>query len=214
MTHSSTTRANKLGMVLADVGPSILITSVTNSVAFSIGAIASPPEIRSINRQSFKFTITTCRLFCATVAAAMALAFVYQICLFCPTMVLTAKDELPPQAICPQFAKYIALIQTVAMLAPSLPLEQTGSTPFMQQHTDSPTHVPPLREAPAVPSSPHKVAAQHTQPTLRCIVSLLQTPTPRLFSLYPCKTGMRAGLLLYARFITSYAGRTLAAGMA
>ncbi len=77
--RSTISRCAKLGIVLADVGPSILITSITNSVAFSIGALASPPEIR---------------LFCGTVAAAMVVAFVYQLTLFTPIMMLTARDEV------------------------------------------------------------------------------------------------------------------------
>lgn len=83
---SCTTRHGRLGAAMAEIGPSILITSVTNTVAFTIGAVASPPEIR---------------LFCATVALAMSISFFFQLFLFSPIMSLSWQDgRLPKSDTC------------------------------------------------------------------------------------------------------------------
>lgn len=80
---SCTTRHARLGAAMAEIGPSILITSVTNTVAFTIGAVASPPEIR---------------LFCATVALAMSISFLFQLFLFSPIMALSWQAGRLPMA--------------------------------------------------------------------------------------------------------------------
>uniref|UniRef100_A0A914WXB2 SSD domain-containing protein n=1 Tax=Plectus sambesii TaxID=2011161 RepID=A0A914WXB2_9BILA len=71
-------KAERLGLVLGEVGPSITVTSLTNFFGFALGCVAPVPEIR---------------LFCATVALAMLLDLFYQLMLFTPSLVLLSRCE-------------------------------------------------------------------------------------------------------------------------
>ena len=182
--RASVSRCAKLGVVLADVGPSILITSITNTVAFSIGAIASPPEIS---------------LFCGTVAAAMAVAFVYQLTLFTPIMMLTAKDEV---VLKPALRKEPSLSAHGTLNRQEQPDGGAGDA-----LPDSPTKRQQMAAAELntgqASQSPHRVTSE---PLPHQAGSTLHQ-----HAWSPCKTGMQQGLVAYAKFVTSHAGRTLAA---
>ncbi len=68
----------RLGLVLEDIGPSILITSMTNCLAFSVGALTPTPEIAN---------------FCFATALAMLYAFVFEITLFGAFLTMASKCE-------------------------------------------------------------------------------------------------------------------------
>lgn len=72
----------KLGSVLEEVGPSITITSITNTLAFGIGAFTPTPEIQ---------------LFCRTTALAMAMDFVFELTFFAPILALAVRLEKKDQ---------------------------------------------------------------------------------------------------------------------
>ncbi len=63
----------RLSRVLRNVGPSITVTSLTNVLAFGIGALQPTPVIQS---------------FCVCVAVAMTMCFVYELTFFAAVLVL------------------------------------------------------------------------------------------------------------------------------
>nr|CDJ89583.1 Patched domain containing protein [Haemonchus contortus] len=72
------TPSGRLGMVFEECGPSITITSVTNMLAFSIGAITPTPEVR---------------IFCMGSGIAMLMTYVYQLILFGPVLAIATSYE-------------------------------------------------------------------------------------------------------------------------
>ncbi|MFH4974020.1 hypothetical protein AB6A40_000729 [Gnathostoma spinigerum] len=67
------------GQVLEEVGPSILITSLTNAVAFGVGTTVATPALQ---------------LFCLTAALAMVLDFIFELTLFGSLLTLAAHIRL------------------------------------------------------------------------------------------------------------------------
>ncbi|EYC36906.1 hypothetical protein Y032_0844g2647 [Ancylostoma ceylanicum] len=70
--------SERLGLVYEAAMPSISITSVTNVLSFTIGAITPTPEVR---------------VFCFGTATSMGLTYVYQLILFGPVLSLAAGCE-------------------------------------------------------------------------------------------------------------------------
>ncbi|KHN71603.1 Patched domain-containing protein 3 [Toxocara canis] len=68
--------------VLVDVGPSITITSLTNTVAFGMGAFMPTPEIR---------------LLCIVTAVALLLDYIYTITIFAAVMCIGGRFEMNNQ---------------------------------------------------------------------------------------------------------------------
>ncbi len=68
----------RLGIVIAEIGPSITITSLTNALGFGLGAVAPVPEIQ---------------LFCVNVALAMLLDLFFQLFFYAPFLVILARYE-------------------------------------------------------------------------------------------------------------------------
>ncbi len=85
--------AERLGEVLMKVGPSILLTSLTNSLAFAVGISAPSPVIR---------------MFCTMAAIAMATDFLYELTFFAGALARwgpsvdrkVSMDKQTPEAIC------------------------------------------------------------------------------------------------------------------
>uniref|UniRef100_A0A915BTG8 SSD domain-containing protein n=1 Tax=Parascaris univalens TaxID=6257 RepID=A0A915BTG8_PARUN len=69
--------AERMRRVISDIGPSITITSLTNVVAFSVGAL-SPAKMS---------------LFSAGTAVAMAFDYVFELAVFAPCLLLTLRWE-------------------------------------------------------------------------------------------------------------------------
>jgi predicted RND superfamily exporter protein len=65
--QQSLTVARRMSAALRDVGPSISITSITNTLAFGIGALTPTPQIR---------------MFCVCTALAVFVDFILELCLF------------------------------------------------------------------------------------------------------------------------------------
>ncbi|PAV73208.1 hypothetical protein WR25_14299 [Diploscapter pachys] len=70
--------AVRFAKVLEEIGPSILITSLTNALAFTIGTMLSVPAMQS---------------FCLSAASAIALAFIFQLTLFGSLLVISGFFE-------------------------------------------------------------------------------------------------------------------------
>ncbi|KAI6175500.1 Sterol-sensing domain and Patched family-containing protein [Aphelenchoides bicaudatus] len=68
----------KISEMLADIGPSITITSLTNILAFTVGIFSPTPEIQ---------------LFCAGNAFSIFADYLYQLFVFVPVLFLLAKRE-------------------------------------------------------------------------------------------------------------------------
>ncbi|KAK6060328.1 patched family protein [Cooperia oncophora] len=81
------TPSERLGIVFEECGPSITITSVTNVLAFGIGAITPTPGYLFL-----RFTAEV-RLFCLGSAIAIFLTFVYQLILFGPALAIATSYE-------------------------------------------------------------------------------------------------------------------------
>uniref|UniRef100_A0A914VWV2 SSD domain-containing protein n=1 Tax=Plectus sambesii TaxID=2011161 RepID=A0A914VWV2_9BILA len=78
------TRAEHLSLTLADVGPSITITSLTNTLAFCIGSFSPMPQIRS---------------FCICTALALLADFVLEIAFFGAVVVVSSSEEYQPAPV-------------------------------------------------------------------------------------------------------------------
>uniref|UniRef100_A0A914XRU2 SSD domain-containing protein n=1 Tax=Plectus sambesii TaxID=2011161 RepID=A0A914XRU2_9BILA len=75
---SGLTPAERLSRTLQDVGPSITITSLTNVLAFSVGAVSSSPAIRA---------------FCICTTMALVLDFILEIALFGAVVAVTCSER-------------------------------------------------------------------------------------------------------------------------
>ncbi|CAD5228802.1 unnamed protein product [Bursaphelenchus okinawaensis] len=76
--HAEIHPAKRMGVVLADVGPSMTITTVTNVLSFGIGCLTPTQEIQ---------------LFCFGTAAALLIVYLYHFVLFCPILVLIGSRK-------------------------------------------------------------------------------------------------------------------------
>ncbi|VDM29326.1 unnamed protein product [Toxocara canis] len=70
--------AERMRRVICEIGPSMTITSLTNALAFGVGAF-SPTKIMS--------------LFCLCTALAMWLDYVFELSVFAPCLLLTSRWE-------------------------------------------------------------------------------------------------------------------------
>ncbi|KHN85558.1 Patched domain-containing protein 3 [Toxocara canis] len=70
--------AERMRRVICEIGPSMTITSLTNALAFGVGAF-SPTKIMS--------------LFCVCTAVAMSLDYVFELSVFAPCLLLTSRWE-------------------------------------------------------------------------------------------------------------------------
>jgi Niemann-Pick C1 protein len=78
-----------LGRVLEEVGPSITITSLTNSIAFGIGTTVTTPAIRV----SDQVILVCLQLFCLSATIAMVIDFIYELTLFGSLLSLTGRMQ-------------------------------------------------------------------------------------------------------------------------
>uniref|UniRef100_A0A1I7RJZ4 SSD domain-containing protein n=1 Tax=Bursaphelenchus xylophilus TaxID=6326 RepID=A0A1I7RJZ4_BURXY len=76
--HAQINPAKRIGVVLADVGPSMTITTVTNVLSFAIGCFTPTQEIQ---------------LFCFGTAAALLIVYLYHFVLFCPILVIIGNRK-------------------------------------------------------------------------------------------------------------------------
>ncbi|KAH7715957.1 CRE-PTR-13 protein [Aphelenchoides avenae] len=76
--------AERMEVVVREVGPSVSITSITNMLAFTVGILSPSPTMSS---------------FCTCTAIAVFMDFVLEFAFFGPTMVLSAKISKKPTEI-------------------------------------------------------------------------------------------------------------------